>query len=98
MGTRITAGRRCPCGQPAHPAYGGVCEDCWAAAQPKEEHEPIKAVPANGRRTIGRELSGLYYWINDDGATDPLPEPERADPATVAALFTPPPRKGNPLA
>lgn len=24
----------CECGKPAHPAYGGRCEDCWVDGQP----------------------------------------------------------------
>jgi hypothetical protein len=85
MATILTV-RLCRCGHAAHPAYGSVCEDCWALAQPVEVHGNSKAVHGQARRLLTPALSGLYYWIVDDGATDPPPSS-----ALAAALHEPPP-------
>jgi len=97
MGTRIVAKRRCRCGAAVHPVYGGVCEDCWATAQPKEKHALVHEVRGRARQLITPALDGLYYWIVDDGATDPLPEPPRPDPALVVVLRRPPTTESSPL-
>lgn len=65
----------CSCGQLAHPCYGGVCEDCWALSQPRDEaHTGVVRVPAEMRRALtGGQLSGFWDSVRYDDSVDTAP-------------------------